>query len=495
MPGGGLWRWRGGDGARAVAATWGYRGVMENYDFIVIGSGPAGRRAAVQAAKLGHSVLVVEGRKRVGGVSVHTGTIPSKTLRETALNLSGWRERGFYGHSYRVKKVIGGDDLGIRLTKTLEHEVDVLEHQFQRNNVRTIAGMARFLDANRLNIRCMDDSDLVVSGERILIACGTVPFRPDNIPFDDVHILDSDALIDAPRVPRSLTVIGAGVIGVEYATIFSALDVPVTLIEPRDSFLDFVDREIIEEFVHILRDRGTVIRLGCSVAKVEAGPDGWPITTLEDGRQIRSDMLLYAAGRTGATAPLGLENCGLTVDSRGRIAIDSKTFQTEVPHIYAAGDVIGFPSLASTSMEQGRIAACHAFGLPVPPAPHYFPYGIYAVPEISTVGMNEEEVRERRIPYECGVARFRETSRGHIMGLNSGMMKMLFSLKTRRLLGVHIIGEGATELIHIGQAVLNLKGTLDYFIENTFNYPTLAEAYKIAALDAWNRMPRADSAA
>ena len=431
---------RGLSGAGSIADKWGHRDDMDNYDLIVIGSGPAGRRAAVQAAKLGNSVLVVEGRKRVGGVSVHTGTIPSKTLRETALNLSGWRERGFYGHSYRVKKEIGGTDLGIRLTKTLEHEVDVLEHQFQRNNVRTIAGMARFVDAHRVNIRCVDDSDLVVSGERILIACGTVPFRPDTIPFDDVHILDSDALIDAPRVPRSLTVIGAGVIGVEYATIFSALDVPVTLIEPRDSFLDFVDREIIEEFIHILRDRGTVIRLGCSVAKVEAGADGWPVTTLADGRQIRSDMLLYAAGRTGATAALGLENCGLSVDGRGRIAVDAKTFQTEVPHIYAAGDVIGFPSLASTSMEQGRIAACHAFGLPVPPAPQYFPYGIYAVPEISTVGMNEEEVRKRGIPYECGVARFRETSRGHIMGLNSGMMKMLFSLKTRRLLGVHIIG-------------------------------------------------------
>jgi len=461
---------------------------MDSYNLIVIGSGPAGRRAAIQAAKLGHSVLVIEGRRRVGGASVHTGTIPSKTLRETALNLSGWRERGFYGSSYRVKQDIRGEDLGMRLTKTLEHEVDVLEHQFQRNMVRTIAGMARFIDPHHLAIRCLDESELVVAGDRFLIAVGTVPYRPAEIPFDDVHILDSDAIIEAPRVPRSLTVIGAGVIGIEYATIFSALDVPVTVIEPRDSFLDFVDREIIQEFVHILRDRGTVIRLGCAAAKVEAGPDGWAITTLADGRRIRSDMLLYAAGRTGATAALDLENCGLTTDTRGRIKVDPKTFQTEAPHIYAAGDVIGFPSLASTSMEQGRIAACHAFGLPMPPAPQYFPYGIYSVPEISTVGMNEEEVRARGIGYECGVARFRETSRGHIMGLNSGMMKMLFSLKTRRLLGVHIIGEGATELIHIGQAVLNLKGTLDYFIENTFNYPTLAEAYKIAALDAWNRM-------
>ena len=467
---------------------------MQSYDLIVIGSGPAGRRAAVQAAKLGHSVLVVEGRRRVSGVSVHTGTIPSKTLRETALNLSGWRERGFYGHSYRVKKDICGADLGNRLGKTLEHEVDVLEHQFQRNGVQTIAGTARFLDANRLSVRAADDSELVVAGTRILIAVGTVPFRPDDVPFDDTHVLDSDSMIETPRVPRSLVVVGAGVIGIEYATIFSAMDVPVTLIEPRETFLDFIDREIIDEFVHELRTRGLVIRLGVGVSKIERVGNA-VITTLSDGRVLRSDMLLYAAGRKGATEDLDLDKCGLAADNRGRLKVDAKTFQTDVPHIYAAGDVIGFPSLASTSMEQGRIAACHAFGLPIPPAPSYYPYGIYAVPEISTVGMNEQEVRARGIAYECGVARFRETSRGHIMGLGHGMMKMLFSLKTRRLLGVHIIGEGATELIHIGQAVINLQGGIDYFVENTFNYPTLAEAYKIAALDAWNRMPRGQAVA
>jgi NAD(P) transhydrogenase len=464
---------------------------MEHHDLIVIGSGPAGRRAAVQAAKLGRSVLVIEGRRRVGGVSVHTGTIPSKTLRETALNLSGWRERGFYGSSYRVKEVICGDDLGMRLGKTLEHEVDVLEHQFQRNNVRTLAGMARFTEPNTLAVIQSDGAELAVSADKILIAVGTEPFHPENIPFDDQHVLDSDAIITAPRVPRSLVVIGAGVIGIEYATIFSALDVPVTLIEPRDSFLDFVDREVIGEFVHMLRDRGMTIRLGCSVDRIERGPDGWPVTWLTDGRRIRSDMVLYAAGRKGATGALALDRCGLATDHRGRLEVDPKTFQTAVPHIYAAGDVIGFPSLASTSMEQGRIAACHAFGLPIPPAPAYFPYGIYAVPEISTVGLNEEECRARKIGYEVGIARFRETSRGHIMGLHAGMMKLIFSLKTRRLLGAHIIGEGATELVHIGQAVINLKGTLDYFIENTFNYPTLAEAYKVAALDAWNRMSAA----
>ena len=461
---------------------------MEHHDLIVIGSGPAGRRAAVQAAKLGRSVLVVEGRRRVGGVSVHTGTIPSKTLRETALNLSGWRERGFYGSAYRVKDVICGEDLGMRLGKTLEHEVDVLEHQFQRNNVRTLAGMARFADAHTLSVTQEGGSEVLVGAERVLIAVGTEPFHPEGIPFDDNHVLDSDAIIRMPRVPRSLVVIGAGVIGIEYATIFSALDVPVTLVEPRETFIDFVDREIIGEFVHMLRDRGMTIRLGCAVDRIERGADDWPITWLKDGRRLRSDMVLYAAGRKGATGALGLENCGLATDHRGRIEVNPKTFQTGVPHIYAAGDVIGFPGLASTSMEQGRIAACHAFGLPIPAAPAHFPYGIYAVPEISTVGLTEEECRAKGIGYEVGIARFRETSRGHIMGLHSGMMKLIFSLKTRRLLGAHIIGEGATELVHIGQAVLNLKGTLDYFIENTFNYPTLAEAYKVAALDAWNRM-------
>lgn len=462
--------------------------MAQRYELIVIGSGPAGRRAAIQAAKLGKAVLVVEGRVRVGGVSVHTGTIPSKTLRETALNLSGWRERGFYGRSYRVKKEIGRMDLYTRLGKTLDHEVDVLEHQFLRNGVETMAGFARFIDPHRLIVTAPDASEIVVEGERILIAVGTKPYRPENVAFDEVSILDSDEIVEVPEMPRSLIVVGAGVIGIEYATIFSALDVAVTIVEPRHTFLDFVDREIIEDFVHQLRDRGVRFRFGVGVTSVDVGEDGKVHAVLDDGRALTADLLLYCAGRLGATAELELDKCGLTTDSRGRLSVDAGTFQTEVPHIYAAGDVIGFPSLASTSMEQGRIAACHAFGLPIPPAPQYFPYGIYAVPEISTVGLTEEEVQAKGINYECGIARFRETSRGHIMGLDQGLMKMLFSNKTRRLLGVHIIGEGATELIHIGQAVLNLKGTIDYFIENTFNYPTLAEAYKIAALDAWNRM-------
>lgn len=468
---------------------------MERFDLVVIGSGPAGRRAAIQAAKLGKSVLVIENRLRLGGVSVHTGTIPSKTLRETVLNLSGWRERGFYGMAYRVKKEIEGKDLGARLRKTLDYEIEVLEHQFARNGVRTFGGMARFKDDRHVCVTDHAGDEHVFAFDYAVIAVGTAPYRPANIDFDGHTIMDSDTLVSELRVPRSLTVVGAGVIGIEYATIFSALDVPVTIVEPRDNFLDFIDREIIEEFTHDLRQRGVTMRLGGKVERVEKDPQGWAIAYLSDGRQIRSDMLLYAAGRVGATADLGLDCCGVVPDERGRLKVDPATFQTQIPHIYAAGDVIGFPALASTSMEQGRIAALHAFGAGMPPAPEFFPYGIYAVPEISTIGLTEAQVREQKIPYECGVARFRETSRGHIMGLQSGMMKMIVSLETRKLLGVHIVGEGATELIHIGQAVLNLGATLDYFVENTFNYPTLAEAYKIAALDAWNRMPRVTPAA
>ena len=461
----------------------------QHHDLIVIGSGPSGRRAAIQAAKLGKSVLVVEKGRRVGGVSVHTGTIPSKTLRETVLNLSGWRERGFYGRAYRVKQDISAADLMARLRKTLDHEVEVLEHQFSRNGVRAMMGEGRFVDPNTIEVTADSGETLRVIGDYILLSCGTRPFRPANIPFDGETVLDGDEILDIKKLPRSLTVIGAGVIGVEYATIFSALDVQVTLIEPRESFLDFIDKELIGEFVHDLRDRNVGLRLGSEVVDIVA-EHGRVVAHMKDKRMVSSEMLLFAAGRVGSTDRLNLEAAGLAVDHRGRIAVEPRTMQTAVSHIYAAGDVIGFPSLASTSMEQGRLAACHAFGLEPPPPPEFFPYGIYSVPEISTVGMTEEEVRARHIPYECGIARFRETSRGHIMGLESGMMKMIFSLKTRRLLGVHIVGEGATELIHIGQAVLNLKGTIDYFIENTFNYPTLAEAYKIASLDAWNRLSR-----
>ncbi|MGV8937093.1 MAG: Si-specific NAD(P)(+) transhydrogenase [Allorhizobium sp.] len=461
---------------------------MNQYDLVVVGSGPAGRRAAIQAAKLDKKVLVIEKGTRVGGVSVHTGTIPSKTMRETALNLSGWRERGFYGRSYRVKQQISADDLRRRLLITLDHEVDVLEHQFSRNRVSQLRGQARFVDAHTLEIEKEDGELIRVSATAVLLAVGTKPYRPAHIPFDGVSIIDSDEILEIKEVPRSMVVIGAGVIGIEYATIFSALDTTVTIVEPRDTMLDFIDKEIVEDFCYQLRDRNMKLIFGQTVEKAEKEPGGKCRVTLANGRVLLTEMVLFAAGRVGATGDLNLSACGLEADNRGRLKVDPATFQTAVPNIYAAGDVVGFPSLASTSMEQGRIAARHAVGAPTTEPPQFFPYGIYAVPEISTCGLTEEEVQQRGIPYECGIAHFRETSRGHIMGLDSGLLKMIFSLKTRRLLGVHIVGEGATELVHIGQAVLNLKGTVEYFVENTFNYPTLAEGYKIAGLDAWNRM-------
>jgi NAD(P) transhydrogenase len=463
---------------------------MAHYDLIVIGSGPAGKRGAIQAAKLNKKVLVVERGKRVGGVSVHTGTIPSKTLRETVLNLTGWRERGFYGRAYRAKKEIGAEDLRKRLAITLDHEVDVLEHQFSRNGVETVEGAARFIDANTVEVQGARGEAIRYSAERFLIAVGTKPYRPTHIGFDGENILDSDEILEITRIPRQLVVVGASVIGVEYASIFSALDVKVTIIEPNAGLMPFLDRELADEFVHDLRERGVIIRFGAKVVSAEVvGPQQCRLK-LTDDRELTADMVLFSAGREGATDGLDLAAAGLEPDPRGRLVVDKATFQTSVSHIYAAGDIIGFPSLASTSMEQGRIAACHAFSAQAHAAPEFFPYGIYSVPEISMIGISEEQAREKGIAYECGVARFRETSRGHIMGIQSGFMKMLFALETRRLLGVHIVGEGATELIHIGQAVLNLEGTLDYFVENTFNYPTLAEAYKVAALDAWNRMPK-----
>ncbi|MBB4103629.1 Si-specific NAD(P)(+) transhydrogenase [Allorhizobium borbori] len=461
---------------------------MNSYDLIVIGSGPAGRRAAVQAAKLGKSVLVIERGRRVGGVSVHTGTIPSKTLRETALNLTGWRERGFYGRSYRVKQNISAADLQRRMLITLDHEVEVLEHQFARNRVSEMHGNAVFIDANTLEVAKTDGEVLRVHGTSILLAVGTRPYRPSHIPFDGEAIIDSDEVLEIKSLPRSLTVIGAGVIGIEYATIFSTLDTQVTVIETRETMLEFIDKEIVEDFTYQLRDRNMKLIFGQGIDSVSRDESGKCRIVLKNGRIVLSEMVLFAAGRVGATDTLNLPAAGLEADNRGRIKVNPETFQSDVPNIYAAGDVVGFPSLASTSMEQGRIAARHAVGAPANDPPQFFPYGIYAVPEISTCGLTEEEVIQRGIPYECGIAHFRETSRGHIMGLESGMLKMIFSLKTRRLLGIHIVGEGATELIHIGQAVLNLKGTVEYFVENTFNYPTLAEAYKIAGLDAWNRM-------
>lgn len=459
-----------------------------HFDLIVIGSGPSGKRGAIQAAKLGKNVLVVEKNFRVGGVSVHTGTIPSKTLRETVINLTGWRERGFYGPNYRVKKDITADDLKTRLHLTLNHEIDVLENQFTRNAVKTVQGAAAFVDQHSVDVEDAEGKTARYTADKFLICVGTKPFRPPHIPFDDKQIIDSDDILGIEKLPRNLCVVGAGVIGVEYATIFSALDIPVTIIDPREPIMEFLDQDLISELIHQLKNRNVDFHIGSKVETIEKSESGQCIVNMDSGRRVKTEMVLFAAGRMGATDTIGLENCGLEVDNRGRIPVDPASFRTSVPHIFAVGDVIGFPALASTSMEQGRLAACHAFDHTVTDPPKFFPYGIYAVPEMSTVGASEQEVKEQGIQYECGIARFRETSRGQIMGIQHGMLKMIFALEDRKLLGVHIIGEGATELIHIGQAVMHFEGTVDYFVESTFNYPTLAEAYKIAALDAWNRL-------
>lgn len=461
---------------------------MEKFDFVVIGSGPAGQRAAIQAAKLGRSVLLVEKHFLIGGACVHTGTIPSKTLREAVLYLSGWRQRGFYGRSYRVKERVTIEDLVQRLDITVRHEIEMQQHKMHRNYVTTRGGSAMFEDPHHIRIERPAGETEIVEAERVLIATGSRPARPPNISFDAVNVVDSDHLLQMDSLPRNLVVVGAGVIGMEYASMLNALDIDVTIVDGRTEILGFLDREIVDEFVHHLRDRGVSLRLGETVDSVEHIDRGRVAVHLASGKRIRADMVLFASGRLSNTDGLQIENTGITVDERGRIAVDEH-YRTEVDHIYAAGDVIGFPALASTSMEQGRHAACHAFGgslLDI--REDLFPYGIYAVPEMSVVGKTEEELQRAGVRYESGIARFRETSRGHILGLREGLLKLLFSLDTQELLGVHIVGEGATELIHIGQAVLAHAGTLDYFVNAVFNYPTLAEAYKIAALDAFNKM-------
>ena len=458
-----------------------------HYDFIVIGSGPAGKRAAIQATKSGKRVLLVEKNEVVGGVTVHTGTIPSKTLRETVLFLSGWRQRGIYGRSYKVKDNITAEDLTQRLQSTLEHEVEIIQHQLMRNNVEILHGHARFKDANTVTVEDADGLESEYTADKFLICVGTKTRRIEGIPFDGDAICDSDEILNLTRIPKKLLVVGGGVIGMEYATIYKALDIEVTILEANEYVLGFVDREIVEEFIHHLRDSNISLRLNEEIKSMEKRDDGKVVCRLKSGKSICVDTVLFAAGRQGVTDDLSLENVGVTADNRGRITVNDD-YQTNVPHIYAAGDVIGFPSLASTSMEQGRHAACHAFGTEVHSQPELFPYGIYSVPEMSMVGMTEAECNDKGIAYEIGIARFRETARGQILGLREGMLKMLFSIETQKLLGVHIVGEGATELVHIGQAVISLGGTLDYFVHTVFNYPTLAEAYKVAALDAWNRM-------
>ena len=457
------------------------------YDLVVIGSGPGGQKAAIAAAKLGKTVAVIERGRMLGGVCVNTGTIPSKTLREAVVYLTGMSQRELYGASYRVKEKITPADLLARTTHVITKEQDVVRSQLMRNRVDLHTGHGRFLDAHTI---CVDDQTrgerTTVRGEYIVIATGTKPARPAGVEFDEDRVLDSDGILDLKSLPTSMVVVGAGVIGIEYASMFAALGTKVTVVEKRDSMLDFCDPEVVEALKFHLRDLAVTFRFGEEVTAVDVGAAG-TVTTLASGKQIPAETVMYSAGRQGQTEHLDAENAGLEIDSRGRIFVDDQ-FQTKVDHIYAVGDVIGFPALAATSMDQGRLAAYHAFGEPVKGMTELQPIGIYSIPEVSYVGATEVDLTRDSIPYEVGVSRYRELARGQIAGDSYGMLKLLVSTEDLRLLGVHIFGTNATELVHIGQAVMGCGGTVEYLVDAVFNYPTFSEAYKVAALDVMNKL-------
>jgi len=461
---------------------------MTHYDLLVIGTGPAGQKAAVQAAKLSKKVGIIERKHVVGGVCINTGTIPSKSLREAVLYLSGFRQRSIYGAEYRLKKTITIEDLAFRANHIIKNEIQIVQHQMARNGIDMFFGSATFLDPHRLRIQA-EHGVFELTADFIIVAVGTEPARPDDIPFDDTTIIDTDGLLTMKHIPQSIVIVGGGVIGTEYASLLAALGVPVTLIDKRPRLLEFVDTEIVETLQRQMTEIGVTLYHNEEVVMIEKHRHNSVHVSLRRNPPIHSSMLMYAIGRVGATHSLNLDAIGLKPDHRGRLTVNDH-FQTAIPHIYAAGDVIGFPALASTSMQQGRHAACHAFGHPDRTDTSLLPYGIYSIPEISMVGRNEEELRQAEVPYGIGIARYKEIARGQLIGDETGMFKMLFHRHTRHLLGIHAIGEGATELIHIGQAVMAFHGKIDYFIDTVFNYPTLAECYKVAALDGVNRLPR-----
>ncbi|MCA9446405.1 MAG: Si-specific NAD(P)(+) transhydrogenase [Candidatus Omnitrophica bacterium] len=458
-------------------------------DLVVIGSGPAGQKAAIQAVKLGKQVALVEKRRVVGGVCTHTGTIPSKTLREAIMYLSGYRQRSLYGRGYAVKKNVTYQDLILHVNHVVAHEIEVTNDQLTRTGVEIVQGVASFQDSNTVSVET-DQGIVTLETDKVIIATGTTPYRSPRVPFNNINILDTDTIFSKhfkmERLPKSMLIIGAGVIGTEYACMFSALGVDVRLLDRRTEMFRFVDPEILEALVYHMRNERVTLYLGKDFESVEVDEDMQVKTVLENGRAVKTEMLLFSSGRTGATEGLRLDLAGVEVGNRGLIEVNEQ-FQTSAENIYAVGDIVGFPALASTSMEQGRCAACYAFGVPVTTF-HHYPYGIYTIPEISMVGKTERELSEMGVPYEIGLGRYREIAKGKIIGDSTGLLKLIFDQRDAKLLGVHIIGEGATELIHIGQAVLAFGGSIDYFVETVFNYPTLAEAYKLAALNGLKRL-------
>ena len=461
---------------------------MAHYDMLVIGTGPAGQKAAVQAAKLSKKVGIIERKEVVGGVCINTGTIPSKSLREVILYLSGFRQRNFYGADYRLKQTITIADLAFRCQHVIVNEIQIVQNQMARNRVDMIHGTASFVDPHRLHIQQTTGS-VEHTADFIVIAVGTEPARPSNVPFDGSTVIDTDGILTLQRVPISMVIVGGGVIGTEYASILGTMGVSVILIDKRPRLLEFMDAEIITALQQQMKDIGVALYHDEEVVAIRKDPDGQVYVTLKHARAVTAETLMYAIGRVGATRDLNLSAVCISPDDRGRLTVNEH-FQTTVPHIYAAGDVIGFPALASTSMQQGRHASCHAFGYPDRTDTALLPFGIYSIPEMSMVGRTEEELTKADVPYGVGIAKYREIARGQLIGDDRGMLKLLFHRYTREVLGVHAIGEGATELIHIGQAVMAYHGKIEYFIDTVFNYPTLAECYKVAALDGVNRLPR-----
>ena len=460
---------------------------MPQYDLVVIGSGPAGQRAAIQGAKSGKRVALVERREVIGGVCINTGTIPSKTMREAVLHLSGYNYQNIYGVSYRVKEKITMADLAFRVQHVIKTEIDVTQAQLSRNGIDVLTGIASLVSTTAVQVTSSRGSSQI-DCEKIVIATGTKPASSSKVPINARTIINSDQILEMPSIPRTMIVVGGGVIGVEYTCMFATLGVRVTLIEKRPRLLEFADAEIVEALSYHLRDHRVTMRLNEEVHSVEETEGtGSVVALLESNKKVSGEALLYAVGRQGNVDELNLEAAGLKADNRGRIAVD-ENYRTAQPNIYAVGDVIGFPSLASVSMEQGRIAVAHAFGFPISSNPSYFPFGIYTIPEISFIGKTEEQLTDEDVPYEVGVAYYREIARGQIRGDTTGRLKLIFHRETFDLLGVHIIGEGASELLHIGQAVLILKGKVDYFVDTVFNYPTLAECYKAAAFNGINKL-------
>ena len=459
---------------------------MSQYDLVVIGSGPAGQKAAIAASKMGKKVAVVERSMSVGGACLHHGTIPSKTLREAVSYLSGVRQRELYGAAYRVKDKITIEDLSFRTQRVIEREVNVVRDQLLRNYVDIVGGTGCFVDAHKILVTT-EKSSRILETKKTILAVGTKPSRPSGIEFDECKIVDSDGLLKLAEIPRSMTFVGGGIIGVEYATIFRTIGVRVTLIDGRQRPLDFIDDEIEDNLYFYMRDEGITLRFGETVCAVRHTEDGRVQVFMESGKQLETDGLMFAAGREGASKDLNLEAIGLETDKRDRIQVD-EFYRTSVEDVYAVGDIIGFPSLASTSMEQGRIAAMHAMADEATAMAKRLPYGIYTIPEIAMVGPTEEELTKDEVPYETGIARFRELSRVQISGGSGGLLKILFNREDRKLIAVHILGEQATELVHIGQVLIDHGATIDYLRDTVFNYPTLSAAYKVAALDGFNKL-------